>query len=127
MSVWVKPTSSSNGYIYENTSQASGYSSFAILYLGSPKTASILLRVNGNNIQHNSSNALTLNEWNHVAFSYDGTALNIYVNGVVTTPTLSHNGNIDGYCTSLPVLIGRKQSDSSTFFKGYLDEISFFN
>ena len=49
--------------------------------------SSILLRVNGNNIQHNSSNALTLNEWNHVAFSYDGTALNIYVNGVVTTPT----------------------------------------
>ena len=127
MSVWVKPTSSSNGYIYENTSQASGYSSFAILYLGSPKTASILLRVNGNNIQHNSSNALTLNEWNHVAFSYDGTALNIYVNSVVTTPTLSHTGNIDGYSTSVPVYIGRKQNASSNFFNGYLDEMSLFN
>jgi len=70
------------------------------------------------------TNALTLNTWTHVAGSYDGQTLRLYVNGVEVN-TNSFQGSIVS-SPNYPLTIG-KLSDpnqfASRFFDGFIDEV----
>ncbi len=69
------------------------------------------------------SSTVPLNTWTHVAGTYDGVNVRVYVNGVLagTTP---HTGTI--FATSDPVLIGKSNRTPSSFpdsfFSGSIDE-----
>jgi hypothetical protein len=69
---------------------------------------------------HTSSTAqLPLNAWTHLAATYDGTTLRLYVNGTQVA-TRAVTGTIDG--SSLPLRIGGNNVWGE-FFKGTLDEL----
>lgn len=67
---------------------------------------------------------LTLNEWHHIAFTYDGTYQRIYIDGeqvgadLVTTGTLSESGNFDQGLN-----IGSRYTDTTQFVSGLIDEV----
>ena len=62
------------------------------------------------------TNAMNLNAWNHVAFVRNGTALNIYINGVLGgTWTLTTQTFTDGYCW-----FGAAPGYASEYYTGYL-------
>lgn len=71
----------------------------------------------------NGATVLSAGVWYAVAFTYDGSELQIYLNGVPDGSPTSHMGDIDS--TSASVWIGRK--DQVDFFHGTIDEVRIWN
>lgn len=70
------------------------------------------------------TNILTLNQWQHVAGTYDGTTMRIYLNGV-EVGNKAQTGPIN--VSSNPVEIGRNFAYTSRYFTGRIDEARIFN
>ena len=66
---------------------------------------------------------LTLNTWSHLALTYDGSTLRLYVNGVQLTG-LAQTGNITS--SANPLQIGG-DSIFGQYFKGTIDEVRVYN
>jgi len=64
---------------------------------------------------------LTLNEWHHVAMTYDGAMIRLYVDGVEIS-TLAEAGNIS-YIDSWLVIGGYKDDNEDYFHEGAVDEV----
>ena len=64
--------------------------------------------------------------WHHVAGTYDGTTVNVYVDGVLQGATTYTAGV--GYVSGDPLLIGKRQRVANTSnFNGLIDEVEIFN
>lgn len=90
------------------------------LYLGGGNE--VYASINGNlNFPSSVSAVAPLNQWTHVAFTYDASdgSYNYYVNGVLSGSGTNAQGNIVNSTDS--IYIG--QFNSSYFFKGYIDEV----
>ena len=78
---------------------------------------------NGNWPFGDSQNSLILNQWNHVALTYDGSKFNFYLNGIL-------DRTIDVVATPVqntePVKIG-KEISAYTPFAGKIDEVRIWN
>jgi hypothetical protein len=61
------------------------------------------------------------NTWSHVAMTYDGAALNLYVNGELDA-TIAASGHINSIPD--PVFLG---TEGSRYFIGLLDEVAIYN
>lgn len=72
--------------------------------------------------------SITINTWYHVAGTYDGDSVRIYINGVQKDATALPDGMIPGL--AYPIAIG-KLSDGSQFqtryFSGQIDEVRIWN
>ena len=68
------------------------------------------------------ASTLPANNTYHIAGSYDGTNLNLYINGELEE-TNAFSGSIDD--DSLPLIIGA--DDSGYYFNGILDEVRVYN
>jgi len=67
---------------------------------------------------------LAVNEWYHLAGTYDGNELKIYVNGVLKKATFV-SGTITKYSGSLN--IGRNSYWTNRLFNGAIDEVAIYN
>jgi len=92
-------------------------------------------RTNGSNLSfgfyngawygYNSSQTLSLNQWNHVAVTYNRTNVIFYVNGIKDTPISQTLAMIP---SAGPLVIGRAQDSTAyRYFNGYIDELKIFN
>lgn len=72
----------------------------------------------------NTRNSLPLNTWVHIAGTYDGDKMQLYVNGALDSTMANARGDILECATS--VFIGRR-SYEPVFFNGVLDEIMIFS
>ncbi len=66
---------------------------------------------------------ITLNEWQHIAYTFDGTYLSTYKNGSYTGHT-NASGSIN--VTSTSIFIGSQRSGNYEF-QGYMDDITMYN
>ena len=122
LEAWVKPTAAANGfqaivfkempsdtayYLYR-----SGYSAAPLggVYIGSEQTVT-------------ATNGLTLNSWNHLAVTYNGTVEQLYVNGSLVA-SRSQSGTVQ---TSSGVLHIGGDSLWGEYFLGFIDEIRIYN
>jgi MSHA biogenesis protein MshQ len=64
---------------------------------------------------------LALNEWYHVAITYESGAQRIYVNGTLEGTTASHAGTLA--TNALPLFVGTDWNFPSRIFDGYIDEV----
>lgn len=72
-----------------------------------------------------SRSALKLNAWNHLAMSYDGETLRLFVNGREVADTHVGRQRIPG---RHPLVFGRRLADSNRYcFRGVLDEIRIYD
>jgi hypothetical protein len=79
--------------------------------------------VNGGSATTLTSSAnLPLNTWTHIAATYDGASLNIYVNGVLTG-TLATTSSLSG---ADEWYLGRA-ADGGSYFPGKMDEVRIWN
>jgi len=69
------------------------------------------------------SGAVPLNEWTHLACTFDGNVLTIYVNGRPAGSSLVGRGRTTG---SGSLQIARRE-DGFTYFKGLIDEVRVYN
>jgi len=108
---WIRPT---GNYANYNTIIAKRAASTAWdVYLRI--TTGVLSFYNGTNYE--SSVTPTANVWSHVAAVYNGSTINLYLNGVNVLSTAVGNSDVDA-----PIYIG-SFSTSEYYFNGYLDEL----
>ncbi len=125
---WINPTSlphggtilqkrtSGNvgGYVFEPTQPSGG---------GQPNGLQFVIMIGGVYSFLNPANIVLPNVWQHVAATYDGAFMRIYVNGVEVA-NKPQTGAIDN--VAAPIVIGRNVVGSNAF-PGKIDEISVYN
>ena len=62
--------------------------------------------------------------WHHVAGTYDGTQLKLYVDGVMVASRL-YTGDIDS--TTYEVNIGRDSQNTDRFYQGLIDDVRIYH
>lgn len=107
----VSKESTNRGYVLRISS--SGALSFAF---GTSSTVNEIITV--------SPHPLVLNEWQHVAATYDGTTMKLYRNGVQVA-TKAQTGTIATNTSTLD--ISRSSLSTYRYFNGKIDEVRVFN
>jgi hypothetical protein len=68
---------------------------------------------------------LNINQWNHVACSYDGSAVKVYINGVIagtaTKTGTMRNGSV------MEIKIGQNLYEATNSLNGTVDELAYWN
>jgi hypothetical protein len=119
LSVWMNPSSLSNQW----TLTAIGY--------GSPSTNNAFMVGLGNNIiavqgwvsDYSSPLIYTVGQWLHAVCTYDGTNIQIYVDGVLIGTGTNSLWNTNG----TEFYFGARPSQGNSFFPGQLDDIGIWN
>jgi hypothetical protein len=126
---WIKPTSQTQyaqivGNLWDNVSDESGYGltldGTSGIYFAIETASSI-----GEAFDYFSSgaNTIPLNEWTHVAATYDGTTRRIYINGNEVQSSTSQSGNIV-YPFPNNVRVGQYHDDDEDYYyQGEIDEV----
>ena len=124
VSLWIKWNNNTNQYqhpIIKGTSNGpGGYDIFVTRDGGNPFAK---LNVSGTSQQQNFNQPLSIGTWTYIAFTYDGSIIRTYFNGV-PGGTLSVSGSIS--TTSDDLRIGNGGS-SSLYFNGTIDEVRIWN
>jgi hypothetical protein len=68
-------------------------------------------------------------QWNHIAFTADGTTLKVYINGKLFKPTTSYSGNIADNASNNLFLgtYGTTTPSLGRWFNGKVDDVRIFN
>ena len=135
VSFWAKLNSVSGTQPFLSKDTANPNREWAIsIFSDSSNGVRIFLKNQGGNSQQSidSSTALTTGVWYHITTTYDGRGgsdaadgLNIYINGILDTPTNISKGTYTAMSnTTAPVYIGKY---SSSEINGKIDETAIFN
>lgn len=121
LEAWVKPTAAQWGTLISKFQHSATHEGYSLEVFSDYRVALL----HGNNWSDwnatTSSTALAAGIWSHVAATYDGSVVNIYINGVLSASTSWSNGLTD---PGTPLLIGARMGTSvvSTYFAGQIDE-----
>ena len=132
-SFWInKRSASANaGAIYKRTSGSAGYS-IDIFTSGAVSFTIGDLFSNNNRIGNDTSSTMNLNQWYHVAVTYDGSinssGIKIYFDGVLQ-PMTSAIDNWGGGSSSngLDFSLGARETGTSRLLDGKMDEVRMYN
>lgn len=129
-SAWVKvDTSQGNAILSNQLAPSTNYRGYHFTLLPTNEVRVILRSTLSNSLTYTSTTTLTNGVWNHIVFTYDGTATttgaNIYINN--TLDTLTGTGTLTGTMESTDQLYLGSRNDADNWFAGHLDEISIFN
>ncbi|HEX8679077.1 MAG TPA: LamG-like jellyroll fold domain-containing protein, partial [Chthoniobacterales bacterium] len=106
--------SNTGGYVFETTAQPAG----------GDNGLQWVIMINGSyRVLQTPANVLTLNTWQHVAATYDGATMRIFVNGAERA-SKAESGAIDA--TTDPMVIGRNVANVSIAYQGLIDEVELF-
>ena len=118
LEAWVYPAASQSGWKAVVQKQADSYLLSASSHVGDLRPATGVT-VNGSVPNAFGPSALPVGAWTHLAMTYDGAALRLYVNGVQVGST-PLSGNITP--TANPLWIGGN-SPYGEYFNGRIDEV----
>ena len=129
MDMWLKPTNFSAVRIISRGIPSGYQYFFAITTSG---TIQIYASSNGSSWDLinglTTSNALTVNAWNHVPFTHDGSLLRVYINGTLGLGTaLTGKIFFGGVALSTSGIRIGAAHDGSYGFLGYIDEVRILN
>ncbi len=119
---WIKPTTNnnSNSLLQKRTdSNVGGY----ILEVVNSQTIGFYIFVGGTFHALIPANSITAGVWQHVAATYDGAFMRIYVNGIEIA-NQAQTGAIDS--VTAPIIIGRNTVVNSSY-QGGIDELGLYN
>lgn len=119
---WVRPSALGNWNtaIMKETTNGLAYALYAEDNVSRPAA---YINVGANDRSSNGTAALVTNTWAHLAMTFDGTAIRVYVNGVLVRTT-----NVSGslITSNSPLRIGGN-SIWGEFFAGVIDDVRVYN
>ena len=74
-----------------------------------------------------SNQQVPLNAWSHIAFTYDGDSIRVYINGRKLNELSFPSSRIGSSAASAPVTIGHGIGNSQNFFDGKMDNVVVYN
>lgn len=124
---WIYPTSDPSNYsTIFSTAEVGAYNGYALM--ADNGAGNMRFWVHGTGVNASaaiSNNNLTLNAWNHLAGTYDGTNAKLYFNGKLVA-TVNDPGTIGKNAD--PNSVGRLYGDWNNFyFQGKIDELAVFS
>nr|WP_315030347.1 endo-beta-N-acetylglucosaminidase H [uncultured Chryseobacterium sp.] len=120
---WVKVNSFKSGFPYISSVMGIevGDNNSAILRFGDGNLANnklqFILSFGSSQIKLNSNSGLNTNTWYHIAATYDGASMKLYINGI-----LDASASATGNFTANGILYLARNYDNSRTLNGYLDE-----
>lgn len=128
---WIYPRSANYDRIMSSWNQGSSAQFLFDTYSAINNGRALRFAVGSNSsntIVTSPNNVLTLNTWNHVAVTYGGSLMNMYVNGNLVHSELKTGLTIP-YTLSINWSVGHDPSGPNSFeaFDGYMDEIRVWN
>ena len=126
VSAWVKPTATGTGAAEAilSTEAASPNRGFYLsLFVGSEYRWQV--STDGSNKDSLDAGTIVLNEWTHIAATWNQSTMNLYVNGSLadTMSTVNATGT---FSTTNNMFIGQRTSGAG-FFPGDIDEVAVWN
>ncbi len=124
LEAWVRPTALS-GWRTVAMKEVSGGLVYALYAHDNAPKPAVYARIAGKSLSDTTSGtaSLPLNTWTHLAATYDGTTIRLYVNGV-QTGSRAASGSIAG--SSSPLRIGGN-AVWGEHFAGLIDEVRIYN
>ncbi|MBN2181039.1 MAG: LamG domain-containing protein, partial [Sedimentisphaerales bacterium] len=121
LSAWIKTADSGNGE--NNPFVSKGNSAYAIKHYSGNNLQFFIY--DGNWFNANAAVDSSFNgDWRHVAGTYDGSELRLYVDGGLRD-TNTHAGTIEVHTDNLA--IGWNSEETGRFYNGAIDEVKIFN
>lgn len=120
MAAWIKPTAQPAGKVILSK-EASNTASYQLSFDGSGLLQGCLQFSEGLRCV-SLSTALSLDQWIHVAVTYDGTLIKLYVDGLESDVESASDSILTG---DLPLWIGANQAGAS--FPGIIDEVRVYD
>lgn len=122
MSAWIKPAATSNPwpYIIGKRLDDSGNIQYSITV---SDRNTFTCDITGAGV-HAEGGAIPLNEWSHVACTYDRNTLRLYVNG---EQVASASGSSAIATSSRPLTIGKLEGYDTRNFDGQIDEVKIYS
>ncbi|MFN6537982.1 MAG: LamG-like jellyroll fold domain-containing protein [Nostoc sp. EkiNYC01] len=123
---WVKVSQIKADYQTIITKQNAGgdYRNYGIYVLPNSNLIHVTFNGNGNYIGYNTTHGIDLNQFTHIAATYDGTKLSVYINGQLDGST-NYVGSPRQNNDSL--LIGSEKTGGNSPFSGQIDEVRVWN
>ena len=123
LEAWVRPTSAS-GWKTVALKENSATLAYALYSSASGGLPMAIVLTNGAQQKLSGPSALPLNTWTHLAATYDGSQLRLYVNGVLRA-SKAVTGSIPN--SSGVLRVGGNNVWKTEWFKGELDELRIYN
>jgi hypothetical protein len=136
MEAWVKKTDGDDTRVVSKSdgTNAGGTQHKMTLRLSgsSPAVSARLNTVNNVGVDLASADTVAANTWTHVAWTYDGSAVQFYIDGALSNCQLGGNGGAGNSCTptgniissTRDIVIGNNDNiPNSRFFGGIIDEV----
>ncbi|MFA6610638.1 MAG: LamG domain-containing protein, partial [Candidatus Omnitrophota bacterium] len=102
-------------------------SSYAMHITDQGKLRAEFYNINGNNIMIDSTATVSLQSWHHVAATYDGSKLVIYIDGIKAGQDTNTTGYADVKQNGSNVQIGRWWQSDPNYFNGKIDNVRIWN
>ena len=120
LSAWINPDNLAGGLPYPAIiSKSSAYR----LYLHTDKRVRFQIYEGGTSIVAKPSTTISDNTWTHIAGTFDGSQLNVYINGILEK-TVSYSGSIN--INQNPLYLGARHT-AKDFFSGKIDDVRIYN
>jgi hypothetical protein len=122
LEAWIYPTTSSGwrSVILKESTNGLAYGLYASDDAGRP---AVYINTGGIDLSATSSTALTVNSWTHLAATYDGSSLKLYVNGSQAA-SISTSGSLKA--TTGALMVGGN-AVWGEYFSGTIDETRVYN
>jgi hypothetical protein len=123
LEAWVRPTLTTNWRTVILKERTGGLA-YALYSSNGPNPGTFISTSGGSDLGPMANSALVANTWSHIAGTYDGSQVRLYVNGVLAG-SQAVTGNI---LTSTGALrIGGNAVWGSEYFAGLIDEVRIYN
>ncbi len=82
---------------------------------------------NGGGAYYNTDAIIPPVQWTHVALTFDGDVVNLYLNGALAFTNTVNNDNYSTGDLVTPMVIGYRSNNETRFFTGAIDEVRIYD